>query len=146
MDFTDVKFMSAKEKALTLKAWIRFIDGGFQGKDFTQRLYHHLIQHCSFIAHYSQGGFYGTYFEDPQNTIQFLNQFNSGVSAEYGMTYWLNGDYADINGAMCEIVKSRWIKLASELSGESRERDFKEAQRLLAKHGYTLAFEPEKAA
>jgi len=50
--FSNERFMSADEKRKVLRAWIRFLRNGCQKTQFTQDLYHHLIQHCSFIAHY----------------------------------------------------------------------------------------------
>src|SRR5207245_10219143 len=49
--FRDAEFMSAREKALVLKAWVRFLKNGLREEDFSDRLYTHLINHCSFIAH-----------------------------------------------------------------------------------------------
>jgi len=69
----DVKFMTAKEKEAVLKAWERFMRAMAGGKTaeelsrmFTEALYHHLIQHCSFIAHYNRAGFFQHYFEEPE--------------------------------------------------------------------------------
>jgi hypothetical protein len=56
--------MSAREKGLVLKTWVRFLKNGFRLADFSDRLYKHLTLHCSFIAHYNRVGFHQTYFED----------------------------------------------------------------------------------
>jgi len=105
--FTDSEFMTAKEKELTLKAWESFLRSGLKRERFTSRLYHHLTQHCSFIAHYSQWGFFSVYFADNKAaTRRFLRQFETGVSTEYGMTYWLTGEYSDINRAMMDVAKN----------------------------------------
>ena len=103
------KFMSADDKEKVLQDWQRFIESDFSQTRFTKVLYNHLIQHCSFIAHYNQAGFYGTYFEDPEDTMKFISQFDRDqgcVSVEYGMKYWLNNeDYRDINNAMVEAYE-----------------------------------------
>jgi hypothetical protein len=52
LSFKDEKFMSAAEKRLVLNAWKTFLKHGCQKDHFTERLYDHLIYHCSFIAHY----------------------------------------------------------------------------------------------
>ena len=54
-EFRDVQFMSAAQKATILRAWVRFLKSGLQFEQFTKALYNHLIQHCSFIAHYVEG-------------------------------------------------------------------------------------------
>lgn len=101
--------MPAEDKEKALKAWNRFIKSEFNIKYFTKRLYDHLTLHCSFIAHFNQQGFYSTYFEDPEDTIKFMKQFDQDhgcVSVEYGSTHWLNSeDYSDINRAMVESLE-----------------------------------------
>ena len=74
--FRDAEFMSTREKALVLKAWVRFLKNGLRPEDFSDRLYTHLMLHCSFIAHYNRAGFYATYFENGEDTRRFLSQFD----------------------------------------------------------------------
>jgi hypothetical protein len=128
------KFMSAEEKGKVLKDWQRFIENDFDKAKFTKRLYNHLIQHCSFIAHYNQGGFYGTYFEDPEDTMKFIKQFDREqgcVSIEYGMTYWLNNDdYRDINTAMVETLEPYKAEIYPRLKQRAREMKLGEIERL----------------
>lgn len=120
--FADVKFMTGSEKELVLKAWKLFlkslvggdfktvISDGYGNKmptsfgKFSDRLYKHLTLHCSFIAHFNRAGFYSHYFDDMERMVEFIDQFDPKgfmKSVEYGGTYWKNGDYADLNGAMC---------------------------------------------
>lgn len=91
--FADVQFMSAHEKALALKAWVRFLKNGLRGDDFSDRLYKHLINHCSFIAHFDRAGFYSAYFDNGEDTTWFLSQFDKHGerncrSVEYGDSAW----------------------------------------------------------
>lgn len=111
--FTDAQFMTAQDKRKVLRAWVLFVRSGFKFTHFTKALYNHLIQHCSFIAHYDCGGFWHTYFADPGKTQRFLDQFDrlkGCVSVEYGMTYWIQGgnnvcaEYCDINNAMVDAI------------------------------------------
>jgi hypothetical protein len=114
--FRDAEFMSAREKALVLKAWVRFLKNGLRGEDFSDRLYKHLTLHCSFIAHYNRAGFYTTYFENGEDTTRFLSQFDKRGecrSVEYGGSWWLNGDYEDLTRAMIEEA-SRYIPALME--------------------------------
>ena len=103
--FTDVEFMTAKEKELVLKQWRTFLKHGCKWEHFTTRLYDHLIQHCSFIAHYNRHGFYDVYFTSVDGRRKFFSQFDlnqGGASVEYGGISWrTREEYADINGEMC---------------------------------------------
>ena len=138
----DAEFMSAREKALVLKAWVRFLKNGLRGEDFSVRLYEHLIYHCSFIAHYDRSGFYATYFENGEDSTRFLSQFDKRgecQSVEYGGLGWQSsGDYEDLNRAMIE-EGSRYIPaLMEQASGKAKEADLTEARRLAAKHGFQI--------
>lgn len=135
--FKDAEFMTAREKAMVLKQWKTFIAGGFKWDHFTERIYKHLSLHCAFIAHYSRAGFYGTYFENPEDTIRFIAQFDRAkgcISVEYGMDFWLKGEYEDLNRAMCEAIEPHKELICSRCSEHIRERDLGEARRLLRKH------------
>ena len=136
--FRDAQFMSAREKGLTLNAWVRFLKGGLRFGDFSRRLYQHLHLHCQFIAHYDRAGFYRTYFERGEDTVRFLSQFDQRGecrSVEYGMTIWCDGDYGDLAKAMIEEAAPYIPKLITEAQAREREADLGEAKRLLAKHG-----------
>lgn len=138
----DTQFMTAVEKERVLKQWETFLKHGLKLEHFTKGLYNHLIQHCSFIAHYDRGGFYATYFERGEDKALFLSQFDkragiSGIppSIEYGMTYWAEGDYADINRAMIDVATKYIPALLEQARQEQRSSDIAEAQRLLSRHG-----------
>jgi len=138
-EFKDALFMTAEEKLRVIRAWERFVGGGFKNSSFTDALYHHLTLHCSFIAHYDKAGFYSTYFVDPDATVSFLHQFDSDFgyrSVEYNYATWLmQGEYEDINRAMCAVLEPVKAELYSLLQGKSRTRDIGEARRLLEKVG-----------
>jgi len=97
--FTDVQFMTAKEKELVLKNWETFLKYGLQKKHFTKRLYNHLHLHSGFIAHYDIHGFYSTYFEAGQDTERFFKHFCIHSAQNYGA----NIDYDDLHTAMREV-------------------------------------------
>src|SRR2546422_9823757 len=140
-EFRDAKFMSAREKELVLKAWVRFVRNGLRFEDFTRRLYEHLHLHCQFIAHYDRAGFYRTYFENGEDTVRFLSQFDKrGAcrSIEYGMMSWLEGDYGDLARAMIEEASPYVPKLMENAQARQREADLAEARRVVAKHGHEL--------
>ena len=142
-ELKDVKFMTAQDKARVLRQWEGFLKGGLKWEQFHRALYDHLIQHCNFIAHYSRQGFYSTYFENGEDAVHFLTQFDNrqGIpnSIEYGRKDWYTAsDYNDVNSEMCRIA----VKYIDGLTGEARkkqeEADIVEARRLLSKHGILL--------
>ncbi len=136
--FRKVEFMSVRDKQLVLKAWVRFLKNGLRFADFTKRLYEHLHLHCSFIAHYNRLGFYSTYFENGEDTVKFLSQFDKRGecrSVEYGGSWWLGGDYDDLNRAMIEEAAKFIPALVEKAQTEQQGADVAHARALLAKHG-----------
>ncbi len=140
----DSKFMSAAEKSRVLKNWEMFLRSGLEKKYFTKPLYHHLMQNCSFIAHYDIHGFYDTYFESGDDTIHFLSQFDTrnGMpkSIEYGdLSGWLaEQDYYDVNIEMCRIAWRYIPALELKAKNDQRHADLAHAEALLKKHGLKL--------
>jgi len=59
-EFKDVRFMTAADKKKVLRQWVRFLKSGFDARLFMKSLYHHLIQHCSFIAITTRAGSMGS--------------------------------------------------------------------------------------
>jgi len=138
--FRNAEFMSAREKLLVLKAWARFLKNGLRREDFSDRLYTHLINHCSFIAHYDRAGFYATYFENGEDTMRFLSQFDKRGecrSVEYGWS-WRLVEYEDLSRAMIEEASGYVPALMEQASGKAKAADLAEAQRLAAKHGFKI--------
>lgn len=132
------EFMTASEKHIVLRAWRIFLKYGLRFDHFTDRLYKHLTLHCSFIAHYDRSGFYSVYFTTGDDRKRFFQQFDpdgDGVSIEYGMCWWLSGDYADINQAMREEVRPYLASLMRDAADSQRTADLAQASALLAKHG-----------
>ena len=139
----DSKFLSAAEKTKVLKHWEMFLRSGLEKKYFTEALYKHLINHCSFIAHYNIHGFYATYFESGDDTLHFLSQFDTrqGIprSIEYGMTYWLTDeDYYGVNTEMCRIAWRYIPAIELKARNDQRHSDLAHADLLLKKHGMNL--------
>jgi len=142
VELKDVQFMTAADKRRVLKQWREFLASDCARGLFTRDLYKHLINHCSFIAHYDWAGFYGTYFEEPQDTIRFLTQFDdsNGIpkSIEYGMTGWYTDpDYHDINAEMCRIARPHIPRIVGKCRDAQKERDMLRARLLMRKHGIT---------
>lgn len=136
----DTEFMSAREKERVLRQWETFLKSGCTREKFTKPLYHHLTQHCSFIAHYNLGGFFGTYFEEGDSTVRFLSQFDDSDgtprSIEYGGGRWYTQhEYNDINAAMCQVAGKYIPVLVATARKKQRDKDVSRADALLAKHG-----------
>jgi hypothetical protein len=139
--FRDAEFMSAREKELVLKSWVRFLKHGMRYEDFSRRLYEHLHLHCHFIAHYDQAVFYQTYFSNGEDTVLFLSQFDKRGecrSVEYGGSSWLVGEYEDLARAMVEEASTYIPELLEKAQAKQRKSDIEEAHRLLAKQGHEL--------
>ena len=101
--FSDEKWLSAKTKEKILRDWHTFIRHGFRFEDFSEALYHHLIQHASFIAHYDRQTFWEVYFDNNfGHFARFINQFGGDLrAAELGLPDWmLSHTGADLNAAM----------------------------------------------
>lgn len=144
-----VKFMPAEEKRKVLKQWELFLKSGLEREKFTKLLYNHLIQHCSFIAHYDIHGFYSTYFVEGEDTVHFLSQFDGrdGIpeSVEYHMTGWItNEEYGDINCEMVRIASKYIPRLMTASVNKQMVDDVTRAKLLLEKHG--IKVEEEKGS
>lgn len=126
--------MSEKEKEAVLRDWKRFVKGDFDRRYFTKRLYDHLHIHCSFIAHFNIHGFYVTYFENPERTLEFLKQFDRDYgykSIEYGNTYWFTSeDYHDLNSEMAYSMEPYKAKIYADLKRKTKEMKLKQIDRL----------------
>lgn len=125
--FKDVEFMSAEEKEKVLRDWKRFLNAWVQGRvtyrHFTKRLYNYLHQHCSYIAHYSRGGFFNYYFADATMTPTFLKQWDTSTgnqSSEMYGTWWIRGDYEDLNKAMIEEFEEVKDELLATITKRKR--------------------------
>lgn len=114
--FKDVKFLTAKEKELILKAWITFLKNGLKRQHFTNRLYNHCYSHCGFIAHYDINGFYATYFNGDYKDLQnFFSHFTD-------KGYICLDDYNDINKAMTSEYKKRQKKIFGKAEETSDDK------------------------
>jgi len=135
--FTDSKFMTAFEKDKVLDDWNTFLKSDFDPQFFTDKLYNHLTAHASFIAHFNRGGFYNTYFQDPERTLGFLKQFDADGnmdSVEYGYDGWLTDSTAgDLNKGMIVAFTPLKNKIYLTLRNESLGEDEKELEQMKRK-------------
>lgn len=137
----DTKFTTAREKRKVLRQWTLFLTHGLSRHYFAKSLYEHLTQHCAFIAHYDINGFYDTYFEEPEDSIKFLSQFDNRdgtpMSIEYGwIADWYHEEgYHDINAEMCRIARKYIPDLVKKCETDQEDKDITRAKLLMAKHG-----------
>jgi hypothetical protein len=139
--FSDTQFTTGHEKALVLKAWVRFLKNGLRRQSFSARLHKHLVLHCSLFAHHNRAGFYAKHFENGEDTTRFLSQFDKRgecLSVDFGTLWWLRLDYEDVNRAMIEEAVCYIPALLEQASAKAQEADLAEARRLAAKHGFTV--------
>lgn len=138
--------MSAHQKGRVLRDWRLFLESGLKWERFTKGLYEHLIQHCSFIAHYDRSGFYSTYFQRGDDVVRFLSQFDQrqakddGIpaSVEYGWTYWVSGEYEDINRAMIQLAGHYIPSLVEQATKVQMLSDLARASQLAKRWGWKL--------
>ena len=138
--------MSARQKGRVLRDWRLFLEKGLKWEWFTKGLYEHLMQHCSFIAHYDRSGFYSTYFHRGDDAVHFLSQFDQrqakddGIpaSVEYGWTYWVSGEYEDINRAMIQIAGRYIPSLVEQATKAQRLSDLARASQLAERWGWKV--------
>ena len=140
--FTDTQFMPAAEKRQVQRRWTRFLgtlanhfgDKGRCFATFSQPLYRHLIQHCSFIAHYDRSGFFHTYFATSDGARRFVRQFDRREPRwswhQYSGNWWLRGEYADINEAMREVAAEFGAAICRAAAGRATARRRCDRQKL----------------
>ena len=136
--FKDIEFMSAEEKKKVLRDWKRFLKAWVEKRvtyrHFTKRLYNYLHQHCSYIAHYSRGGFFNYYFADATMTPTFFKQWDTSTgnqSSEMHGTWWLRGDYEDLNKAMIEEFEEVEDEVLATITKRKRSWMWEMGQKLL---------------
>lgn len=133
--FSDEAPLSAAEKESIRRDWRSFIQNGFRWADFTPRLYRHLIQAASFIAHFDRRGFWSIYFEHTgPRLLAFLNQFGGDYqSAELGGRFWLeHGSGTDLKRAMCAEMEAIKTRLNAPHQTGEPDRDLGAIKRRLA--------------
>jgi hypothetical protein len=143
--------MPLREKRRVLAQWRRFLQTlarHFNNSErcyraFGQALYEHLIQHCSFVAQYNRSDFFSHYFEHGDDTVQFLRQFDrqadpDGRSTEYESTFWLDGQYADINEAMREAAAEYLHGTMAVATDDQKRLDLAWARYLADRHGHAV--------
>jgi hypothetical protein len=123
--------MKADEKQKVANDFARFVEAVDFDYDncqklFTKRLYEHLHLHCGFIAHYDQNGFFGTYFENPEDTIGFFKELQQGIG--------YCGEYEDLDSAMKEAISNHKGAISMKMDCRELHEDKLRIWALMKKH------------
>ena len=97
----------------------------------------------STLTSFAPSLFFHTYFATGDGIRRFVGQFDrtanpNGVSVEYGSSWWLDGDYSDINAAMRDVATKFAPAIRRFAEDEQRRSDLGMAQTLAAKHSMTV--------
>lgn len=98
--FTPTKFDSAADKAKFANQFVRFVELGYRWEDFPKWFYIQLSMTFGHIAHYDQGGFYGTFFTSENGRANFRQETLHYPC--YGQPEWT---YCDVEQAL-----QKWLK------------------------------------
>lgn len=92
--FTDSRFHTAKDKALTVNATVRFLKTGLEPFAFTKRAYYFFHQTLSMAAEYDIHGFAARHFEDDFTKARFLEEVRDDVARYARLDPERNSDMA----------------------------------------------------
>lgn len=92
--FTASRFHTAKDKALTVNATVRFLETGLEPFAFTKRAYHFFHQTLSMAAEYDIHGFASRHFEDDFTKARFLEEVRDDVARYARLDPERNSDMA----------------------------------------------------
>lgn len=93
-------------------AFKKFVEGGYQRKDFTAKLYERLSNCFGHIAHYDRHGFFETQFSTQDRIEEW----------EKRITYWKAHGSPGFTYSDVEQVLSEWMGTRLGLAIESWER------------------------
>ena len=113
--FQPTRWQSAQDKAKFANWLVRFVESGCPAGQFPQWAYARLIQTFGFIAHYNRTGFAGTYFQNAQTRLDFVDQMAT--------CWWAN---SDVEQAVQAWLRQNQVveryRRAADLEREARER------------------------
>jgi len=144
--FKDDEYLSVAEKQEIFGRWKRFIDKNFHKRYFSEQLLEFLqVNFTCFPLKYSTGVckdcFHRSYFEDPEDTLNFLNEFSEGGQV-YQQLRRL-GRYQPRDDIISACV-SYWqdypdrSEIITMLQEQVKENDINTAIVLLKKHGMII--------
>ena len=69
--FTPTQWETAKDKTAFANRFVRFVQGDFAERHFTEKFYQRLSNCFGHIAHYNRGGFFETFFTTTADKVRF---------------------------------------------------------------------------
>jgi hypothetical protein len=97
-------------------------------------LYHHLYQHCGFIAHYNIHGYRDTY--EGRGFLDFIKHFEQCYYLGYG-------DHGKFNLRLKQYVVENAEVIRYEFAMKAEQKELKLLQSLAEKHGVSLQAKSE---
>lgn len=92
--FTASRFRTAKDKALTVNATVRFLESGMQPNKLTKRAYDFFTQVLSMSCEYDRYGFSVYHLEDEYTQARFLAEVRDRVDTIANLDTERNSDMA----------------------------------------------------
>ena len=129
--FCPTKWDSTAQKEKFVKHFLRFVEKDFKRTLFYDWFYRRLSGAFGHIAHYSKGGFYGTFFNTIEGKIRFL---------QITLNYPCYGDpaytYSDAEKVLQDAIrKGNYIgKYEKMLTGQIETQERAELARLKTKY------------
>jgi hypothetical protein len=129
--FTPTEWDTAEDKAKFANQFVRFVESDFKGTLFPKWFYNRLSMTFGHIAHYNQGGFYGEFFTNTRDKMQFLKQ-----TAECGCYGSPEFTYCDVERVVkAWVITSGLIEAYSaRLNAEIETSERAQLDRLKAKY------------
>jgi hypothetical protein len=121
-EFIATKWDGPADKAAFANTLCRFMAADFKQSLWTKTLYRRLSLTFGHIAHTDSSGFYGTFFENLQGKVEFLEQTSS-----YGCYSDPEYTYCDVERAVikrltaCHLLGAYRAMRAAEREGAERE-------------------------
>ena len=121
-----------------LAQWARLLRSNLYPLQYTAALHRFLIEHGGFSPGRSREGFIDHYLSFDENTLRFINQFDSAanphmLSAEYGTSRWYSGKIAH---QLVEIMGTYAKGLRALVVMEIRERKLDDISNIAKQLGY----------
>ncbi len=130
-DFVPTQWDTAEQKAKFANALTRFIADDFPRSKFHESLYRRLSNTFGHIACYNRDGFYGRFFLNAQDKLEFVEQC---------VTWPCHGDptytYSDVERAVGARLRNSQIVviLSSQIAVERRRRELVLLSKLKARY------------
>ena len=130
--FMPTNFSTAEDKAWFAKAFVLFVESGFEQRHFTDKFYRRLSNTFGNIAHFNRLGFWETFFTTTADKVRFLEIVLSYPC--YGDPAWT---YSDIERALQSWLAGdgTLAKYRDRLAEEIEAGERAELERLRTKFG-----------